>query len=56
MTETIITVDGYKTVAHIFVTDNEHYIVVINSKITGIGGTNFKQVVAHTRQAIKRRG
>lgn len=56
MKEIIITVDGYKTVGHIHITSTNQYIVTINSKITNIGGLTLKSVVAHTRQAIKRRG
>lgn len=56
MTEMIIRVEGYKTVAHIISHHEGMYIVTINGTITGIGGATLKGVIANTRRAIKRRG
>ena len=56
MKEMIIKVEGYKTVAHVYTVVEGHYMVVINSKVTNIGGATLKGVLANTRRAIKRRG
>ena len=55
MKEMVIRVEGYKTIAHIY-TVEDRYMVMINSKITNIGGATLKGVLANTRRAIKRRG
>lgn len=56
MKEMIITLEGYKTAAHIYTTEEERYIVTIGSVVTNIGGATLKGVIANTRRAIKRRG
>ena len=56
MKEMIIKVEGYKTIAHVYTVVEGRYMVVINSKITNIGGATLKGVLANTRRAIKRRG
>ena len=56
MTEMIIKVDGYNTIAHIYSHNKGLYTVTINGSITGIGGATLKGVIANTRRAIKRRG